>query len=68
MSMEKPVTVESDRRPLEFIFQKPLSQAPPQLQKMLLQPKEYNINLDYKKGKEMYLVDAFKSLPSRNNL
>ena len=33
----KPVTVESDHRPLEFIFRKPLSQAPPRLQKMLLQ-------------------------------
>ena len=32
----KPVTVESDHRPLEFIFRKPLSQAPPRLQKMLL--------------------------------
>ena len=54
----KPVTVESDHRPLEFIFRKPLSQAPPRLQKMLLQLQEYDINLVHKKGKEMYLADA----------
>ena len=54
----KPVTVESDHRPLEFIFRKPLSQAPPRLQRMLLQLQEYDINLVYKKGKEMYLADA----------
>ena len=54
----KPVTVESDHRPLEFIFRKPLSHAPPRLHKMLLQLQEYDINLVYKKGKEMYLADA----------
>ena len=54
----KPVTVESDHRPVEFIFQKPFSQAPPRLQKMLLQLQEYDINLVYKRGKEMYLADT----------
>ena len=54
----KPVTVESDHRPLEFMFRKPLSQAPPRLQKMLLQLQEYDINIVYNKGNEMYLADA----------
>ena len=54
----KLVTVESDHRPVEFIFQKPFSQAPPRLQKMLLQLQEYDINLVYKRGKEMYLADT----------
>ena len=35
-----------------------MSQAPPRLQKMLLQLQEYDINLVYKKGKEMYLANA----------
>ena len=54
----KPVTVESDHRPHQSIFRKPLSQVPPRLQKMLLQLQEYDINLVYKKGKKMYLADA----------
>ena len=50
----KPVTVESDHRSHQFIFRKPLSQAPPRLQKkMFLQLQEYGINFVYKKGKEM---------------
>ena len=55
---EKPTTVESDHRPFEFIFRKPFSKASPQLRNMLLQLQEYDINLVYKKGKEMYLADA----------
>lgn len=54
----KQVVVETDHKPLEVIFSKPLSQAPSRLQKMLLQLQEYDIVLKYKKGSEMYLADA----------
>ena len=54
----KPITVESDHKPLEAIFLKPLSQAPSRLQKMLLQLQAYDINLVYKKDSEMYIADA----------
>ena len=54
----KTITVETDHKPLESIFRKPLSQAPSRLQKMLMQIQEYDINLVYKKGCEMYLADA----------
>ena len=49
----KKALVESDHKPLEAIFQKPLSQAPPRLQKMLMQLQEYDLDLRYKKGTEM---------------
>ena len=54
----KQVNVDSDHKPLEAIFNKPLSQAPSRLQKMLLQLQEYDIVLRYKKGSEMHLADA----------
>ena len=52
------VTIESDHKPLEAIFRKPLSQAPSRLQKMLLQLQEDDIDVRYKEGEEMYLADA----------
>jgi transposase InsO family protein len=54
----KPIVIESDHKPLEAIFKKPLSQAPSRLQKMLLQLQAYDITLVYKKGSEMYIADA----------
>ena len=54
----QPITVESDHKPLEAIFRKPLSQAPSRLQKMLMQLQAYDITLVYKKGTEMYIADA----------
>ena len=61
----KPVTIETEHKPLENIFRKPLSQAPSRLQKMLMQLQEYNINLIYKRGSEMYLADALsRAFPS----
>jgi hypothetical protein len=54
----KTITIETDHKPLENILRKPLSQAPSRLQKMLMRVQEYDINLVYKKGGEMYLADA----------
>ena len=54
----KHITIETDHKPLEYIFNKPLAQAPSRLQKMLLQLQAYDIEVHYKKGTEMYLADA----------
>ena len=56
--------VETDHRPLESIFKKPLHQAPFRLQKMLLQLQSYDLKVRYQLGKEMYLADTL----SRSNL
>ena len=48
----------SDHKPLEAIMKKPLSSAPPRLQRMLLRLQKYNIVLSYKAGKEMILADT----------
>ncbi|XP_033749332.1 uncharacterized protein K02A2.6-like [Pecten maximus] len=52
------VTIESDHKPLQAIFRKPLNRAPPRLQKLLLTLQKYTLNVVYKPGKAMYLVDA----------
>lgn len=54
----KHVTIETDHKPLEAIYNKPLSQAPSRLQRMLMQLQGYDITLKYKKGTEMYIADA----------
>ena len=51
------VTVYTDHKPLENIKLKELTQAPPRLQRMLLRIQPYDINLTYKRGKEMVYAD-----------
>ena len=52
------ITVETDHKPLVSISQKPIHSAPKHLQRMLLQMQRYEVNITYKKGSQMYLVDA----------
>lgn len=54
----KEITIESDHKPLESIFKKPLHQAPMRLQRMLLRLQRYNLKVMYKPGKELYIADA----------
>ena len=52
------VNVKTDHKPLEIIFRKSLLTAPRRLQSMLLRLQKYNLNVTYKRGKEMYLADT----------
>jgi len=52
------VTVESDHKPLENIFRKPLHTTPMRLQRMLLRLQRYSLNVIYKRGKDMVLADT----------
>ena len=54
----KEVLVETDHRPLQSIFAKPLHQAPPRLQRILLSLQRYDLNVKFKPGKEMYISDC----------
>lgn len=54
----KEITIESDHKPLESIFKKPLHQAPMRLQRMLLRLQRYNLKVMYKPGMELYIADA----------
>ena len=54
----KKVLVESDHKPLEKIFKKPLANAPLRLQRILLRLQRNDICLQYKPEKEMLLADV----------
>ena len=63
------VTIETDHNPLENIALKPLHLAPKRLQRMLLKTQKYNLKINYKKGKEMFLADTLSRayLPEVNS-
>ena len=46
----KPVTVESDHKPLESIFRKSLHKAPPRLQSLQLSLQKYDLNRYFQTG------------------
>ena len=54
----RPVSVDSDHKPLEIIFVKPLVFAPICLQKMLMGLQLYDLSIRYKKGTELHLADT----------
>jgi hypothetical protein len=51
------VLVETDHKPLEAIHLKSLTQAPPRLQRMMLRLQQYDLEIKYRKGKELLLAD-----------
>ena len=57
--------VESDHKPLEMIAMKNLANAPPRLQRMLLELQRYDVTIKYRPGKEMQLADALSHCPAR---
>ena len=59
---------ESDHKPLEMIAVKNLANAPPCLQRMLLQLQCFDITIRYRPGVEMKLVDALSRCPARASL
>ena len=56
---------ESDHKPLEMIAMKNLANAPPCLQRMLLELQRYDVTIKYQPGKEMQLADALSHCLAR---
>ena len=56
---------ESDHKPLEMIAMKNLVNAPPCLQRMLLELQRYDVTIKYRPGKEMQLANALSHCPAR---
>ncbi|KAK3108602.1 hypothetical protein FSP39_011752 [Pinctada imbricata] len=54
----RPVQVQSDHKPLEMIFRKPLHNAPKRLQSMLPRAQKYDVNLEYRPGRNMEIADT----------
>lgn len=54
----RPVTVQSDHKPLEVIVKKPVYKANKRLQRLLLRLLVYDVNLLYGRGSQMELADT----------
>ena len=57
------VTVQTDHKPLEAIFSKPLDACPKRLQRMRLALQRYNLNVVYIKGETNQVADALSRNP-----
>ena len=58
---------ESDHKPLEMIAMKNLANAPPRLQRMLLELQKYDVTIKYRPGKEIQLADTLSHCPARTS-
>jgi len=56
------IYVNTDHKPLESIFQKPISLAPPRLQRMLLRLRMYNLEVKYVGASSVLLADTLSRL------
>ena len=54
----RPTVVESDHKPLHYILNRPLHQAPLRLQKMMLTLQRYDLKVKYRPGVELLVADA----------
>lgn len=64
----KPVTVESDHRPLQKIIKKLLLTIPKRLQRMFLALQRYNISLVFVPGSKMFIADMLSRLHLRDDV
>ena len=62
------VIVQSDHRPLETIFKKPIHNSPKRLQRMRLHLQHYDIHVEYKRGTTMFLADTLSRAYLENEL
>ena len=60
----KEFVIETDHKPLEMIWRKPLRSAPPRLQRLLIKIQGYKCDVRYKPGKHMVLSDTLSRLPN----
>ena len=56
------VSIHTDHKPLEAIFQKPISLAPSRLQRMLLRLSKYDLEVKYVGAKSVLLADTLSRL------
>ena len=61
MCKEK-VQVETDHKPLETIFKKPILAAPKRLQRMLLKVQKYQLQVQHKTGSSMFIADMLSRI------
>lgn len=57
------VIVETDHKPLVSLFKKPLFKIPARLQRFMLRLQAYNIDVNYKPGKYLFIADTLSRSP-----
>ena len=57
------IKVLTDHKPLETILAKSINTAPKRLQRMMLRPQMYHLEVSYQKGNRMYISDHFSRSP-----
>ena len=62
----KEVTIETDHKPLVSIMTKPLHQLSARMQRMRMRLQNYNLNVTYIKGSEMYIADTLSRAHSNS--
>ena len=60
----KDFTVHTDHKLLVMICAKPLTNAPPRLQRLLIKIQGYKFEIEYKPGESMILTDTLSRLPN----
>ena len=60
------IVIETDHKPLLGLVAKPIAEATPRLQRMMLLLQPYDIELIYKPGKEMFLADTLSRFSLRS--
>ena len=58
----------TDHKPLVSIYKRPLASAPKCLQRLLLRLQQYDVDLRYKPGSEMYLADTLSRAFLRSSI
>ena len=53
----KEFVVETDHKPLQSIFAKSITKAPPRTQRFSLHLQRYNLRIDFTPGRHMYIAD-----------
>ena len=63
----KKVKVQTDHKPLEALFKKPLFQlAPQRLQRMMLRLQHYDLQVEYEPGKNLLIADTPSRAPEES--
>ena len=60
----KPITVETDHQPLTSIWKKTIAKSSPRLQRLLLKLAQYDVHIEYLRGKENVIADALSRVTS----
>lgn len=63
----RPFKVVTDHKPLRVISTKNLTQAPPRIQRLLLRVQGYDMEVEYKPGKNHIVPDWLSRAPNNNN-